>query len=42
MTNENQTKYQLLPHCTTNASELIIVASCDGASTVGQNMKRSS
>ncbi|MCC5994366.1 MAG: putative zinc-binding protein [Candidatus Aenigmarchaeota archaeon] len=36
MANENQTKYQLLPHCATHASELIIVASCDGASTVGQ------
>jgi uncharacterized metal-binding protein len=36
MSNETQAKYQLLPHCTTHANELIIVASCDGASTVGQ------
>jgi uncharacterized metal-binding protein len=29
-------KYQLLPHCATHAKELVIVATCDGASTVGQ------
>jgi uncharacterized metal-binding protein len=29
-------KYQLLPHCATHAKELIIVATCDGAATVGQ------
>jgi len=29
-------KYQLLPHCATHAKNLIIVAACDGASTVGQ------
>ncbi len=29
-------KYQLLPRCSTYAENLIIVATCDGASTVGQ------
>jgi uncharacterized metal-binding protein len=29
-------RYQLLPHCATHAEKLIIVATCDGASTVGQ------
>jgi len=29
-------KYQLLPHCATHAKNLIIIAACDGASTVGQ------
>jgi uncharacterized metal-binding protein len=29
-------KYQLLPHCATHAKELVIVATCDGAATVGQ------
>ena len=29
-------KYQLLPSCATHAENLIIVATCDGASTVGQ------
>jgi len=28
--------YQLLPHCGKHASNLIIVAACDGASSVGQ------
>jgi len=28
--------YQLLPHCGTHAENLIIVAACDGASSVGQ------
>ena len=28
--------YQLLPHCSKYASNLIIVATCDGASSVGQ------
>ncbi|WP_052568126.1 putative zinc-binding protein [Candidatus Korarchaeum cryptofilum] len=28
--------YQLLPHCGTHAENLIIVATCDGASSVGQ------
>jgi uncharacterized metal-binding protein len=29
-------RYQLLPHCATYAENLIVVATCDGASTVGQ------
>ncbi|MEM1601395.1 MAG: putative zinc-binding protein [Sulfolobales archaeon] len=29
-------KYQLLPHCATYAENLVIIAVCDGASTVGQ------
>jgi len=29
-------RYQLLPHCATHAKDLIIVATCDGASTIGQ------
>jgi uncharacterized metal-binding protein len=29
-------RYQLLPHCAIHAKDLIIVATCDGASTVGQ------
>ncbi|MEM0004976.1 MAG: putative zinc-binding protein [Desulfurococcaceae archaeon] len=29
-------RYQLLPHCATHAKDLVIVATCDGASTVGQ------
>lgn len=29
-------RYQLLPHCATQAKDLVIVATCDGASTVGQ------
>lgn len=28
--------YQLLPHCATHAENLIIVAACDSASSVGQ------
>jgi uncharacterized metal-binding protein len=28
--------YQLLPHCATHAKDLIIVATCDGASSTGQ------
>jgi uncharacterized metal-binding protein len=29
-------RYQLLPHCATHAKDLIIVATCDGASSTGQ------
>jgi uncharacterized metal-binding protein len=29
-------RYQLLPHCATHAKGLIIVATCDGASSTGQ------
>jgi uncharacterized metal-binding protein len=29
-------RYQLLPRCATYAENLIVVATCDGASTVGQ------
>ncbi len=36
MSSAASNKYQLLPHCATHASDLIIVATCDGASTVGQ------
>jgi uncharacterized metal-binding protein len=36
MSSQVKGKYQLLPHCGTHASDLIIVATCDGASTVGQ------
>lgn len=31
-----QNRYQLLPHCSSHAENLIIVAACDGASSVGQ------
>jgi len=33
---ERSLKYQLLPHCSKHAPQLIIVAACDGASSVGQ------
>ncbi|MGC9108400.1 MAG: putative zinc-binding protein [Infirmifilum sp.] len=36
MASPSSTKYQLLPHCATHAEGLIIVATCDGASSVGQ------
>jgi uncharacterized metal-binding protein len=29
-------RYQLLPHCATHTKDLIIVATCDGASSTGQ------
>ncbi len=32
----SKTNYTLLPHCSTYAPHLIIVAACDGASSVGQ------
>jgi len=32
----SRSTYQLLPHCATHAKDLVIVAACDGASTVGQ------
>lgn len=32
----NKEKYQLLPHCSKEASNLDIILACDGASTVGQ------
>lgn len=36
MGSQNTGKYILLPHCATHAEKLIIVATCDGASSVGQ------
>ncbi|MCC6019652.1 MAG: putative zinc-binding protein [Candidatus Verstraetearchaeota archaeon] len=36
MSSSGISKYQLLPHCATHASELIMVATCDGAASVGQ------
>jgi uncharacterized metal-binding protein len=33
---QNPGRYQLLPHCATHAKDLIIVATCDGASSTGQ------
>ena len=36
MSASNSSKYQLLPHCSTHAKDLIIVATCDGASSTGQ------
>jgi uncharacterized metal-binding protein len=36
MSASNSSKYQLLPHCCTHAKDLIIVATCDGASSTGQ------
>ncbi|ACL10878.1 Putative uncharacterized protein [Desulfurococcus amylolyticus 1221n] len=35
-TQQKTSRYQLLPHCGTHAEKLIIVATCDGASSVGQ------
>jgi uncharacterized metal-binding protein len=32
----NKNKYQLLPGCSEHAKDLIIVATCDGASSTGQ------
>ena len=32
----SRSTYQLLPRCATHAKDLVIVATCDGASTVGQ------
>ncbi|MGC8835605.1 MAG: putative zinc-binding protein, partial [Infirmifilum sp.] len=36
MSTQSKGKYQLLPHCATHAENLIVVATCDGASSVGQ------
>ncbi len=36
MSMESSAKYQLLLHCVIHAKDLIIVATCDGAATVGQ------
>lgn len=36
MSTSGSSKYQLLPHCATHAKDLIIVATCDGASSTGQ------
>ncbi|MFP3268662.1 MAG: putative zinc-binding protein [Desulfurococcales archaeon] len=36
MSERTSSKYQLLPHCSTQAKDLIIVATCDGASSTGQ------
>ena len=36
MSTTGSSKYQLLPHCATHAKDLIIVATCDGASSTGQ------
>ncbi|PNV81251.1 MAG: zinc-binding protein [Fervidicoccus sp.] len=36
MSSEKTSKYQLLPSCSTYAEGLIIVATCDGASSTGQ------
>jgi uncharacterized metal-binding protein len=36
MSASSSSKYQLLPHCNTHAKDLIIVATCDGASSTGQ------
>jgi len=36
MSVESSAKYQLLLHCATHAKDLIVVATCDGAATVGQ------
>jgi len=36
LSNAASSKYQLLPHCVTHASDLIIVATCDGASSTSQ------
>jgi len=33
---QSKGNYQLLPHCATHAENLIVVATCDGASSVGQ------
>jgi uncharacterized metal-binding protein len=36
LSTSGSSKYQLLPHCATHAKDLIIVATCDGASSTGQ------
>lgn len=36
MSTSGSSKYQLLPHCATHAKDLIIIATCDGASSTGQ------
>jgi len=36
LSTSGSSKYQLLPHCATHAKDLIIIATCDGASSTGQ------
>jgi uncharacterized metal-binding protein len=36
MSSPRSSRYQLLPHCATHAKDLIIIATCDGASSTGQ------
>jgi uncharacterized metal-binding protein len=36
MNSPRSSRYQLLPHCAAHAKDLIIVATCDGASSTGQ------